>query len=184
VTKKFLVGGLVTVAAVVGLSGPAIAVVDLTVKRAIIGVVLDNLGVEANDAFVTALAKDLDTTELDGGLVTAVTNVLDTGTDPRAIIESQTDSDGDGVPDEGAALAVDDHEPNPNSTEKASNSDDKSENSSNRNPNGTTNSGKSDSGKANGGGTKTGNDDSTDDNSGDNSGTDGNSDDGEDEPDN
>ena len=178
-TKKFLVGGLVTVAVVVGLSGPAIAVVDLTVKRAIIGVVLGNLGVEANDAFVTVLAKDLDTTELDGGLVTAVTNVLDTGADPRAIIESQTDSDGDGVPDEGAALAVDDHEPNPNSTEKASNSGHKSENSSNRNPNGTTNSGKSNSG-----GTKTGTDDNGDDQTDDNSGADDNSDDGEDEPDN
>jgi hypothetical protein len=142
VKKSCLIGGLVSVVALVGFSGPAIAVVDLTVKRAIVGVVLDNLGVDATDEFITAIAGEIDTTELDGGLVTAVTDLLDTGADPRSVIESQTDSDGDGVPNEGAALEVDDNAPNSNSTEKASNSDDKSENSSNRNPNGTSNSNK------------------------------------------
>ncbi|MFM6981290.1 MAG: hypothetical protein ACKOWP_00745, partial [Microbacteriaceae bacterium] len=122
------------------LATPAYSVVELDVKRAIVGVVLDNLGVTADDVFITSVAQELDSTELDGGLVTAVTDLLDAGTDPRTVIESQTDQDGDGVPDEGAALAVDDEAPNPNSTEKSGNSDDKKSNSDNRNPNGTKNS--------------------------------------------
>ena len=125
--------------AVLGLATPASAVVDLDVKRAIVGVVLDNLGVDASDAFIAEIAQGLGATQRETGLVTAVNDLLDTGSDPRSVIESQTDKDGDGVPDEGAALAVDDdNAPNPNSTEKAGNSTDKSSNSSNRNTNGTT----------------------------------------------
>lgn len=137
--RVILVRSAIAITAVVGLAAPASAVVDLEVKRAIVGVVLDNLGVDASDAFIAEIAQGLDVTQLDTGLVTAVNNLLDTGSDPRSVIESQTDKDGDGVPDEGAALeADDDNAPNPNSTEKAGNSNDKSSNSSNRNPNGTT----------------------------------------------
>lgn len=134
--RSIVIRAAIATAAVLGLATPAHSVVELDVKRAIVGVVLDNLGVTADDAFITAVAQELDSTELDGGLVTAVTDLLDTGTDPRTVIESQTDQDGDGVPDEGAALAVDDDTPNPNSTEKSGNSDDKKSNSDNRNPNG------------------------------------------------
>lgn len=137
--RVILVHSAIAITAVVGLATPASAVVDLEVKRAIVGVVLDNLGVDASDAFIAEIAQGLDATQLDTGLVTAVNNLLDTGSDPRSVIESQTDKDGDGVPDEGAALeADDDNAPNPNSNEKAGNSTDKSSNSSNRNTNGTT----------------------------------------------
>lgn len=126
--------------AVVGLATPAFAAVDLAIKRAIVEVVLENLGVSASDEFVTEIAQGIDSTELDSGLVTTVSNMLDTNTDPRSVIESQTDANGDGVPDEGAAMDADDNnEPNANSTEKSGNSTDKSGNSSNRNPNGTNN---------------------------------------------
>ena len=125
----------------VGLATPASAAVDLSIKRAIVSVVLQNLGVNATDAFITDIAQGIDATDLDSGLVTAVSNLLDTGADPRSIIESQTDADGDGVPDEGAALSVndDDSKANPNSTDNSGNSTDKSSNSDNRNPNGSAN---------------------------------------------
>jgi cobalamin biosynthesis protein CobT len=94
----------IAIAAVVGLATPASAVVDLDVKRAIVEVVLENLGVDASAEFILGIAQELDTAELDAGLVTAVTNLLDAGTDPRSVIESQTDANGDGIPDEGSAL--------------------------------------------------------------------------------
>jgi hypothetical protein len=104
--KNIIVRALIAMTAVVGLATPASAAVELDIKRAIIEVVLDNLGVEASAEFITSIAQDLDTATLDSGLVTSVTNLLDTNGDPRNIIESQTDADGDGVPDEGAALSV------------------------------------------------------------------------------
>lgn len=114
--KNIILRALIAMTAVVGLATPASAAVELDIKRAIVEVVLDNLGVEASDEFITTIAQDLVTSELDSGLVTSVTNLLDTNGDPRNIIESQTDADGDGVPDEGAALSVadddDDNETN------------------------------------------------------------------------
>lgn len=138
-----MIRSAVAVAAIAGLATPASAAVDLDIKRSIVEVVLDNLGVSASPEFIVSIARDLDASELDAGLVTAVSNLLDTNADPRSIIESQTDANGDGVPDEGAAESADDDDraPNPNSTEKSGNSDNKSGNSSNRNPNGTNNSG-------------------------------------------
>ena len=150
--KNVIVRSVIAVAAVIGLATPAYAAVDLAIKRAIVEVVLDNLGVTASDSFVTEIAQGIQSGELDSGLVTSVSNLLDTHADPRSVIESQTDANGDGVPDEGAALdAEDSNSPNANSTEKSGNSADKSGNSSNRNPNGNSN---------NGGGS---NDDATDD---------------------
>lgn len=138
--KTVVLRMLVATTAVIGLATPASAAVDLDIKRAIVGVVLQNLGVTASDAFVTEIAQGIDATELDAGLLTTVSNMLDTNVDPRSVIESQTDANGDGVPDEGAALDADDlNSPNPNSTEKSGNSTDKSGNSSNRNPNGNAN---------------------------------------------
>lgn len=141
--KNIIVRALIALTAVVGLATPASAAVDLDIKRAIVEVVLDNLGVEASDEFVASVADELDATELNGDLVSSVGDLLDADGDPRDVIETFTDANGDGVPDEGAAESADDDErtPNPNSTEKSSNSDDKSGNSSNRNPNGTNNSG-------------------------------------------
>jgi hypothetical protein len=102
--KRIIVRSAIAIAAVVGLATPAVAAVDLDVKRAIVEVVLENLGVDASAEFILGIAQELDTTQLDAGLVTAVTNLLDAGTDPRGVIESQTDANGDGIPDEGAAL--------------------------------------------------------------------------------
>ena len=175
--KKLILRSVIAVTAVVGLATPAYAAVDLAIKRAIVEVVLDNLGVTASDAFITEIAQGIDATELDKGLLTTVSNMLDTNADPRSVIESQTDANGDGVPDEGAALdAEDDNSPNPNSTEKSGNSTDKSGNSSNRNPNGTSN---------NSGGNGSGDDGSTDetDDSGDDGSDDGSDGEGEDDSD-
>lgn len=108
--------------AVLGLATPASAAVDLEVKRAIVAVVLDNLGVSASDAFVASIAQELDASQLDTGLVTSVNNLLDTGADPRSVIESQTDQNGDGVPDEGAALAVQDDDASESTTPGSSTS--------------------------------------------------------------
>ena len=102
--KRIIVRSAIAIAAVVGLATPAVAAVDLDVKRAIVEVVLENLGVDASAEFILGIAQELDTAELDAGLVTAVTNLLDAGTDPRSVIESQTDANGDGIPDEGSAL--------------------------------------------------------------------------------
>jgi len=102
--KRVMIRSAIAVAAVVGLATPASAAVDLDVKRAIVEVVLENLGVDASAEFILGIAQELDTTQLDVGLVTAVTNMLDAGTDPRSVIESQTDANGDGIPDEGSAL--------------------------------------------------------------------------------
>ena len=102
--KRVMIRLAIAIAAVVGLATPASAVVDLDVKRAIVEVVLENLGVDASAEFILGIAQELDTAELDAGLVTAVTNLLDAGTDPRSVIESQTDANGDGIPDEGSAL--------------------------------------------------------------------------------
>ena len=102
--KRVMIRLAIAIAAVVGLATPASAVVDLDVKRAIVEVVLENLGVDASAEFILGIAQELDTAELDAGLVTAVTNLLDAGTDPRSVIESQTDANGDGLPDEGSAL--------------------------------------------------------------------------------
>jgi cobalamin biosynthesis protein CobT len=99
-----MIRSAIAIAAVVGLATPASAAVDLDVKRAIVEVVLENLGVDASAEFILGIAQELDTTQLDAGLVTAVTNLLDAGTDPRGVIESQTDANGDGIPDEGSAL--------------------------------------------------------------------------------
>lgn len=176
--KKLILRSVIAVTAVVGLATPAFAAVDLAIKRAIVEVVLENLGVTASDAFVTEIAQGIDATELDQGLLTTVSNMLDTNADPRSVIESQTDANGDGVPDEGAALDDDDDDdsPNPNSTEKSGNSTDKSGNSSNRNPNGTSN---------NSGGNNSGDDESTDetDDSGDDGSDDESDEDEEDESD-
>ena len=102
--KRIIVRSAIAIAAVVGLATPAVAAVDLDVKRVIVEVVLENLGVDASAEFILGIAQELDTAELDTGLVTAVTNLLDAGTDPRSVIESQTDANGDGIPDEGSAL--------------------------------------------------------------------------------
>ena len=102
--KRIIVRSAIAIAAVAGLATPAVAAVDLDVKRAIVEVVLENLGVDASAEFILGIAQELDTAELDAGLVTAVTNLLDAGTDPRSVIESQTDANGDGIPDEGSAL--------------------------------------------------------------------------------
>jgi hypothetical protein len=102
--KRVMIRSAIAIAAVVGLATPASAAVDLDVKRAIVEVVLENLGVDASAEFILGIAQELDTTQLDAGLVTAVTNLLDAGTDPRGVIESQTDANGDGIPDEGSAL--------------------------------------------------------------------------------
>ena len=102
--KRIIVRSAIAIAAVVGLATPAVAAVDLDVKRVIVEVVLENLGVDASAEFILGIAQELDTAELDAGLVTAVTNLLDAGTDPRSVIESQTDANGDGIPDEGSAL--------------------------------------------------------------------------------
>ena len=145
---------MIAATAVIGLATPAYAAVDLAIKRAIVEVVLENLGVTASDAFVTEIAQGIDATELDQGLLATVSNMLDTNADPRSVIESQTDANGDGVPDEGAALAAEDgNSPNPNSTEKSGNSTDKSGNSTNRNSNVTA---------KNSGGNKSGGDKSVD----------------------
>lgn len=134
---------VVALVATIGLVTPAHAAVESDVKRAIVEVVLDNLGVDASDEFVSGLADDLDTAELNDDLVTTVGDLLDSDGDPRDVIETFTDADGDGVPDEGAADSAkkENRAPNPNSTEKSDNSNDGSGNSSNRNPNGTNNSG-------------------------------------------
>lgn len=172
--RAVIVRGAIAAVAVFGLATPAYSVVELDVKRAIVGVVLDNLGVTADDAFVTAVAQQLDSSELDGGLVTSVTNLLDTGSDPRDVIEATTDVDGDGVPDEGAAITNSENSPNPNSTEKSDNSDDKKSNSDNRNTNGSTNSNK-------GGTTKPKNNDDSEDDSQDDSEDESEDDESEDE---
>lgn len=133
---------LVALATVVGLSTPASAAVDAAVKRAIVEVVLENLGVSASDEFIDGIASELDGSELNLDLIKAVGDLLGSDGDVRGVIEVFTDADGDGVPDPGAAgdAESDGRTPNPNSTEKSGNSDDKSENSSNRNPNGESNS--------------------------------------------
>lgn len=148
--RPALIRSLIAVAAVIGLAAPASAAVDLAIKRAIVEVVLENLGVSASEEFIDGIASELDGSELNDSLVEAVGNVLDSNADARDVIEDYTDADGDGVPDEGAAgdTARENHSPNPNSTEKSENSDDKSENSSNRNPNGTSNSSGSNAGNA------------------------------------
>ena len=140
-----LVRSLVAVAAVIGLATPASAAVDLAIKRAIVEVVLENLGVSASEEFIDGIASELDGSELNDGLVEAVGDLLDSDSDARDVIEDYTDADGDSVPDEGAAgdAERENRSPNPNSTEKSENSDDKSENSSNRNPNGESNSSQS-----------------------------------------
>jgi hypothetical protein len=140
--KNTIIRTLIAITAVVGLATPASAAVDLDIKRAIVEVVLDNLGVEASDEFVTSIAQDLVTSELDSGLVTSVTNLLDTNGDPRNVIESQTDSDGDGVPDEGAALGVADDEDD-NETSSGKNSGTNSGGGTNSGSNSGNNSGES-----------------------------------------
>jgi hypothetical protein len=127
----------IAIAAVVGLATPASAVVDLDVKRAIVEVVLENLGVDASAEFILGIAQELDTAELDAGLVTAVTNLLDAGTDPRSVIESQTDANGDGIPDEGSALdSPDNDEGDDESDDSGSNSGSNSSSGSNNSDDG------------------------------------------------
>jgi len=98
-----LVRSLVAVAAVIGLATPASAAVDLAIKRAIVEVVLENLGVTASDDFIMSIVDELDESALNVDLVAAVSKALDGGDDPRSLIEDRTDADGDGIPDEGAA---------------------------------------------------------------------------------
>ena len=132
--KRVMIRSAIAIAAVVGLATPASAAVDLDVKRAIVEVVLENLGVDASAEFILGIAQELDTAELDAGLVTAVTNLLDAGTDPRGVIESQTDANGDGIPDEGSALD------SPDDDEGADESDDSGSNSGSNSGSGSNNS--------------------------------------------
>ena len=146
--KSVIVRSLIAITAVVGLATPASAAVDLDVKRSIVEVVLDNLGVSASPELIISIAQDLDASELDAGLVTAVNNLLDTNADPRAIIESQTDANGDGVPDEGAALGVADDDTDSDVSENSgsnsgSNSGNNSGSNSNSNAGGSTDDGES-----------------------------------------
>lgn len=104
------VRSVIAIAAVVGLATPAAAATDTDVKRAIVEVVLENLGVDASTEFIDAIVSELGTADLDAGLVARVRDLLDANSDPRAAIEGQTDADGDGVPDEGAALEAPDEE--------------------------------------------------------------------------
>jgi hypothetical protein len=135
--KRVMIRLAIAIAAVVGLATPASAVVDLDVKRAIVEVVLENLGVDASAEFILGIAQELDTAELDAGLVTAVTNLLDAGTDPRSVIESQTDANGDGIPDEGSALdSPDNDEGDDESDDSGSNSGSNSSSGSNNSDDG------------------------------------------------
>ena len=127
-------------AAALSVSTPASAAVDLSVKHAIVSVVLDNLGVQASDALIAEISSTIDPAEISAGLYSSVAALLDSGSDPRAAIEGVTDANGDGVPEAGAALKSPNANANPNATEQDDNSDDKSSNSSSRNSNGTSNS--------------------------------------------
>ncbi len=182
--KSVILRSAVVIAAVVGLATPASAAVDLDVKRSIVEVVLDNLGVSASPEFIVSIAQDLVASELDSGLVTAVNNILDTNADPRSIIESQTDANGDGVPDEGAALeaADDDSSDDEDSTKPSNNSGSNSGSNSGKNSGSSSNS-NSNSNSGNGGGSDDGSDDESDDESDDNSGSDDGEDESEDEDD-
>ena len=128
------------VAASISLSTPASAAVDISVKHAIVSVVLENLGVQASDELIAEIAGEIDPTDLSTGLYASVAGLLDAGADPRATIEGATDANGDGVPEAGAALKSPNSNANVNATEKDDNSDDKSTNSSGRSPTGTVNS--------------------------------------------
>ena len=158
-------------AAALSVSTPASAAVDLSVKHAIVSVVLDNLGVQASDALIAEIAGAIDPADLSPELVASVSTLLDSGADPRASIEQATDTNGDGVPEAGAATksassssaTSDDEESDDSTTSTGSNSSGSS---------GSSNSGSSGgSSSPSGSGSSPGDsgDDSDDDNSGDDS---------------
>lgn len=99
-----IAAALAVTAGVIGTSTSAQAVSSDAVKRAIITIVLKNLGVEPTNAIVDGLVADLPNGLLAQNLVDQVGSALDAGDDPTLIIGQSVDSNGDGVPDESGAI--------------------------------------------------------------------------------
>ncbi len=125
-TKRFMTMAAIAAvtAGVFGTGQAALAYTDDAVKRAIVTIVLKNLGVEPSSSIVDAIVADLPLDALSTNLVDEVGAALDAGDDPTLIVGQTVDSDGDGVPNENGAL---DSESDDFSTDDDSDNDDGSD---------------------------------------------------------